>query len=52
VERTSGEDPDLGSGCFLTPGSEMGKKSTYESGMNIPDHISESLETIVWVKKT
>jgi hypothetical protein len=26
----------------------MGKKS--ESGMNNPDHISESLETIFWVK--
>jgi hypothetical protein len=26
----------------------MGKKS--RSGMNIPDHISESLETIFWVK--
>jgi hypothetical protein len=24
----------------------MGKKSGYESGMNNPDHISESLETI------
>jgi hypothetical protein len=21
-----------------------------ESGMNIPDHISESLDTIIWVK--
>jgi hypothetical protein len=35
---------DPGSGAFLTPGSEMGKKS--ESGMNIPDHISESFEKI------
>jgi hypothetical protein len=26
----------------------MGKKS--RSGMNIQDHISESLETIFWVK--
>jgi hypothetical protein len=34
----------------LTPGSGMGKKSGSGSGMNIPDHISESLETIVWVK--
>jgi hypothetical protein len=28
----------------------MGKKSEYGSGMNNPDHISESLETIFWVK--
>jgi hypothetical protein len=28
----------------------MGKKSRSVSGMNIPDHISESLETISWVK--
>ena len=33
-------DPDTGSGAFVTPGS----------GMNILDHISESLETIFWVK--
>jgi hypothetical protein len=32
----------------LDPGSGMGKKS--RSGMNIPDHISESLETIFSVK--
>jgi hypothetical protein len=37
-------DPDPGSGNFLTPGSGMGKKST------IPDHISECLETVFWVK--
>ncbi len=30
----------------------MGKKSKYGSGMNIPDHISVSLETIFWVKNT
>jgi hypothetical protein len=37
-----------GSGVFLTPGSGigMGKKSRSGSGMNIPDHISEILETI------
>jgi hypothetical protein len=29
----------------------MGKKSGSGSGMNIPIHISESLETIFWVKK-
>jgi hypothetical protein len=28
----------------------MGKKSGAGSGMNNPDHISESLETIFWVK--
>jgi hypothetical protein len=35
----------------LDPGSGMGKKSRSVSGMNIPDHISESLETIFLVKK-
>jgi hypothetical protein len=28
----------------------MGKKSGSGSGMNNPDHISESLDTIFWVK--
>jgi hypothetical protein len=28
----------------------MGKKSGSGSGMNNPDHFSESLETIFWVK--
>jgi hypothetical protein len=28
----------------------MGKKSRSGSWMNIPDHISESLETTFWVK--
>jgi hypothetical protein len=28
----------------------MGNKSRSGSGMNIPDHISESLETILWVQ--
>jgi hypothetical protein len=28
----------------------MGRKSGSGSGMNSPDHISESLETIFWVK--
>ncbi len=37
---------DSGSGAFLTPGSGMGKKSGSVSGMNNPDHISWSLETI------
>ena len=43
---------DPGSGTFLNPGSGMGKKSRSGSGMNIPDHISENLETIFWVKNT
>jgi hypothetical protein len=30
---------------ILTPGSGMGKKSGSGSGMNNPDHISDSLET-------
>ncbi len=37
-----------GSGAFLNFGSELGKKSRSGSGMNIPDHISERLETIFW----
>jgi hypothetical protein len=46
-------DPDPGSDAFLTlyPGSGMGKKSRSGSGMNIPNHISDSLKTIIWVKK-
>jgi hypothetical protein len=28
----------------------MGNKSRSGSGINIPDHISESLQTIFWVK--
>ncbi len=43
-------DPDPGSGAFLTPGSGMSKKSGSGSGMNNPDHISESLETSFGVK--
>jgi hypothetical protein len=43
--RCSVVDSDPGSGAFLTPGSRIrirdGKKS--ESGMNIPDHFSETL---------
>jgi hypothetical protein len=43
---------DPGFGAFLTPGSgildlEWVNKQDSGSGMNIPDHISESLETIV-----
>jgi hypothetical protein len=43
-------DPDPGSGAFLIPGSGMGKKSGSGSGMKNPEHISESFETIFWVK--
>jgi hypothetical protein len=32
------------------PGSGMGKNSGSGSGMGNPDHIFESLETIIWVK--
>jgi hypothetical protein len=42
VFQTVLRDPDPGSGTFLTPGSG--------SGMNNPDHISESLETIFGLK--
>jgi hypothetical protein len=35
----------------LTPGYGIGKKSGSGSGMNNPDHISDSLETIFWFKK-
>jgi hypothetical protein len=48
--KNSVADPDPGSGYFLTPGSGSGKKSGSGSGMNNPDHISESMETIFWVK--
>jgi hypothetical protein len=34
----------------MDPGSGMGKKSRSRSGMINPDNISESLETIFWVK--
>jgi hypothetical protein len=45
-------DPDPGSGAFLTQGSgsAMNKNPEPGSGMNIPDHISESLETIFGLK--
>jgi hypothetical protein len=34
----------------LTPGSGIGKKSGSGSGMNNPDHISESIKCNFWVK--
>jgi hypothetical protein len=42
-----------GSGAFLTPGfwiRDQGLVKNQDPGMNIPDHISESLETIFWAK--
>jgi hypothetical protein len=42
--------PDPGAGAWLNPGSGMGKKSRSGSGMNIPEHIIERIETIFWVK--
>ncbi len=50
IGDTTVTDPDSGPGAFLTPGYGMGKKSRSGSGMNIPDHNSESLETIFGVK--
>ncbi len=52
VKRTTPMDigpssvADPGSSAFLTPGSLIldGYKIRFGSGMNIPDHISESLE--------
>jgi hypothetical protein len=45
-------NPYLGSDAFFTPGSGTGQKSRSGSGMNIQDHISESSDTILWVKNT
>jgi hypothetical protein len=36
--------------CFFTPGSGREKKSGSGSGMNIPDHISESLKQFFGLK--
>ncbi len=50
-------DPGPESGAFLTPGSGIRDLRCMKnldpdpaSGMNIPDHISESLETIFELK--
>jgi hypothetical protein len=51
-------DPDPGSGAFLTPGSGIrdGKEKNPDpdqrSHINIPDHLSESLETVFRAKNT
>ncbi len=56
--RTSVAVPDPGSGAFLTPGPESGHRfgisfSRFRiSDPGSPTHISESLVTIFWVKKT
>ncbi len=50
VPSPSVADPDPRSGAFLTPGSGMVKKSGSGCRMNNPNHISESLETIFWIK--
>jgi hypothetical protein len=46
--------PDPGCSAFLTPGSGIqdGKNPDSGSGLNIPDHFSESIVTIFWVKNT
>ncbi len=51
---TSVADPDQGSGAFLISGSGWVKNHDPDPRfrMNIPDHFSESLETIFWVKYT
>ncbi len=43
IAVSSVADLDTGSGAFMTPVSGMGKKPGSRSGMNNPDHISESL---------
>ncbi len=47
-------DPDPGSGAFLTPGSGIRGPEWVKIRIRIrdenPDHISECLETILWVK--
>jgi hypothetical protein len=43
---TTVADPYPGAVTFLNPRIRDGKKSRSGSGMNIPDHISESIETI------
>jgi hypothetical protein len=43
-------DPDPGYGAFLISESRMEKNPDPDPG-NTPDHFSESLETVFWVKK-
>jgi hypothetical protein len=44
--KTTNSVADPGSGAFLTPGSGIQDKKKSESGIDIPDHSSESLETV------
>jgi hypothetical protein len=44
--KNSAVNNSLESSSVADPGSRMGKKSRSGSGMNIPNHISESLETV------
>jgi hypothetical protein len=44
-------DPDSGSGTFFDPGIRDGEKNPDPgSGMNIPDHFSESLGTVLGLR--
>jgi hypothetical protein len=43
-------DPDQGSSAFLTPRSGIGIGFFLNPGSRIPNHIIDSLMTIVWVK--
>jgi hypothetical protein len=47
-------DPDPGSSVFFNPSIRIqdGKKYGSGSGLNIPNHFSESLKTFFWVKNT
>jgi len=54
---TSVEDPDPGSGAFLTPGSgirirDRKKNPDPGSGLNTQDNFSDSLEAVFWVTNT
>jgi hypothetical protein len=54
-KRTLPQCCKSGSGAFLIPGSRIrdpgwGKNSDLGSGINIPNHFSESLETVFRVK--
>ncbi len=52
---TSVVDPDPGYGAFLTLGNgicDEEKNADPGSVMNIPDHFSESLETVFRVRNT
>jgi hypothetical protein len=52
IQTNSVADPGSGIRCLFDPGSRIrdGEKISIRIRMNIPDHISESLETIFCVK--